>query len=99
MCCVTLGNMSDRFLSDVLQFGVDDVAGLETPALNDDVATAKEELERLLALRTTLEQTTGDKTASTLDQHLDDTRRRWKILDLGHQIDKLTAIVLAQRIH
>ena len=47
----------------------------------------------------TLEQTTGDKTASTLDQHLDHTRRKWEILDLGHEIDKLTAIVLAQRIH
>ena len=85
MCFVILGNMSD-------------VVGLEMPA-DVEAPTAKEELVRLLALRMTLEQTTGDKTASTLDQHLDDTRRKWKILDLGHQIDKLTAIVLAQRIH
>jgi len=71
---------------------------LETPAFND-VDVAREELERLLALRMTLQQTTGDSTASTLDQHLDDTRRRWKILDLGHEIDKLTATVLAECIH
>jgi len=83
--------MGDRFLSDVL----DDV--VETPALNDAPSElAKEELERLLALRTTLEQTTGDKSASILDQHLDDTRRRWKIIELGHEIDKLTAVVLAK---
>ncbi len=91
MCCVTQGNMGDRFLSDVL----DDV--VETPALNDAPSElAKEELERLLALRTTLEQTTGDKSASILDQHLDYTRRRWKIIELGHEIDKLTAVVLAK---
>lgn len=82
MCFVILGNMSD-------------VVGLEMPA-DVEAPTAKEELVRLLALRMTLEQTTGDKTASTLDQHLDDTRRKWKILDLGHQIDKLTEIVLAE---
>ena len=89
--------MGDRFLSDVLDF--DDVVELKTPALNDDPSEhelAKEELERLLALRTTLEQTTGDKSASTVDQHLDNTRRKWKIIELGHQIDKLTAVVLAQ---
>jgi hypothetical protein len=98
VCCVTQGgNMGDRFLSDVLDF--DDVVELKTPALNDapsEHELAKDELERLLALRTELEQTTGDKSASILDQHLDDTRRRWKIIELGHQIDKLTEVVLAQ---
>ena len=75
----------------VILGNMSDVVGLIMEA-----PTAKEELVRLLALRMTLEQTTGDKTASTLDQHLDDTRRKWKILDLGHQIDKLTEIVLAE---
>jgi hypothetical protein len=94
--------MSGRELSNALQFGVDDVVKVEpvTPTAPDVAChghtTAKEELERLLILRSSLQCTRFDESASILDQHLDDIRRTKQIIDIRDQIEKLTEIVLAE---